>query len=108
MIVVNNGCHGMVRQFQEAYFKGRYHSTLWGYSAPDFARIANAYGIESEAVEEPTAVDDALARCFANPSAPYLLEAKVHTMANAYPKLAFGRPISQMEPHVKSIEMEGT
>ena len=108
MIVVNNGCHGMVRQFQEAYFKGRYHSTLWGYSAPDFTRIANAYGIESEAVEEPTAVDDALTRCFSNPTAPYLLEAKVHTMANAYPKLAFGRPISQMEPHVKSIEMEGT
>lgn len=108
MIVVNNGCHGMVRQFQEAYFKGRYHSTLWGYSAPSFERVAGAYGIQAASVEDPTQVDAALERCFADATAPYLLEAKIHTLANAYPKLAFGRPISQMEPHAKSIEMEGT
>ena len=35
MIVINNTCHGMVRQFQESYFDARYQSTLWGYSAPD-------------------------------------------------------------------------
>ena len=108
IVVVNNGCHGMVRQFQEAYFKGRYHSTLWGYSAPNFARIALAYGIQSASIETPDEVDAALQRCFSDPSTPYLLEVKVHTMANAYPKLAFGRPISQMEPHSKSIEMEST
>lgn len=30
MIVVDNGLDGMVHQFQEADFKERYHSTLWG------------------------------------------------------------------------------
>ena len=40
MVVLNNGCHGMVRQFQQSYFEGRYQSTLWGYSAPDFAAVA--------------------------------------------------------------------
>ena len=45
IVAVDNGCHGMVRQFQEAYFEGRYQSTLWGYSAPDFGRVANAYGL---------------------------------------------------------------
>jgi len=108
MIVVNNGCHGMVRQFQEAYFKGRYHSTLWGYSAPSFERVARAYNIEAAAVGKPTEVEEALAKCFHAKDQPFLLEVFVHTMANAYPKLAFGRPISQMEPQVKSIEMEGT
>ena len=28
MVIVNNHCHGMVRQFQESYFEGRYPSTL--------------------------------------------------------------------------------
>ena len=40
IVILNNGCHGMVRQFQETYFDGRYQSTVWGYSAPDFAAVA--------------------------------------------------------------------
>jgi acetolactate synthase-1/2/3 large subunit len=108
MLVIDNGCHGMVRQFQESYFKGRYHSTMWGYSAPDFERVAAAYGVPSATVISPSEIDHGLARCFADPGSPFLLVVKVHAMANAYPKLAFGRPISQMEPLVRSIEMEGT
>ena len=30
MVIVNNHCHGMVRQFQESYFEGRYPSTVLG------------------------------------------------------------------------------
>lgn len=108
MIVIDNACHGMVRQFQQSYFKGRYHSTMWGYSAPDFERVAEAYGIAASTISEPHAVEDGLANCFRDHAAPYLLVAKVDSLANAYPKLAFGRPISQMEPQVRSIEMEGT
>ena len=37
VVVLDNGSHGMVRQFQESYLDGRYQSTVWGYSAPDFA-----------------------------------------------------------------------
>ncbi len=33
MVVLDNGRHGMVRQFQQSYFDERYQSTLWGYSA---------------------------------------------------------------------------
>ena len=32
----------------------------------------------------------------------------VDTYANAYPKLAFGKPITEMEPFSKPIAMEGT
>ena len=32
----------------------------------------------------------------------------VDTHANAYPKLAFGKPITEMEPFAKPIAMEGT
>jgi acetolactate synthase-1/2/3 large subunit len=39
---------------------------------------------------------------------PYLLEVEVDTGVNAYPKLAFGRPISEMEPLAKPVEMEAT
>jgi acetolactate synthase-1/2/3 large subunit len=108
MIVINNGCHGMVRQFQEAYFKERYQSTLWGYSAPSFSVVASAYGIQSLTVTDPNEVDSALKACWFDPNAPFLLEVGIEKFANAYPKMAFGRPISDMEPFAKPLDMEGT
>ena len=108
IVVLDNRCHGMVRQFQQSYFSERYQSTLWGYSAPDFTRVAEAYGIDSHRVIEPGDVEDGLRRMWADPSAPFLLQVMVDTMANAYPKLAFGRPLTEMEPLAQPVAMEGT
>jgi len=108
IVVVNNECHGMVRQFQESYFHARYQSTVWGYDAPDFARIAAAYNIESRTVEQPADLDQAITWFAKNPEAPGLLQVMIDPAANAYPKLAFGRGMSSMEPHATPLEMEGT
>jgi len=108
MIVLNNQCLGMVRQFQEAYFKGRYQSTLWGYTAPSFKAVAQAYGIASAFVSDHSALPAALAESWADPNAPFLLEIGIATSTKAYPKMAFGRGISEMEPFAKPLEMEGT
>jgi acetolactate synthase I/II/III large subunit len=108
MVIINNQCHGMVRQFQESYFDKRYPSTLWGYSAPDFAKIGTAYGIASRTISAESEMADALKWLWENPSEPALLNVFVDTYANAYPKIAFGFPITEMEPLVKPIEMEGT
>jgi acetolactate synthase-1/2/3 large subunit len=112
LVILDNGCHGMVRQFQQSYFDERYQSTLWGYSAPDFARVAEAFGIESLAVDDPDDVEPALASLWRDAHRPTLLHVKIDTFANAYPKIAFGRPLTEMEPLAKpvemTIEMEGT
>jgi acetolactate synthase-1/2/3 large subunit len=108
LVILDNGCHGMVRQFQESYFDSRYQSTLWGYSAPDFARVAQAYDIDAYTLSSPEDVKDALTWLWAQPLEPRLLHVKIDTYANAYPKIAFGRPITEMEPLAKPVEMEGT
>ena len=108
IIVMDNACHGMVRQFQESYFEGHYQSTLWGYSAPDFARVAAAYGLETRTVTEPDDVASAVQWLRSTDSAPALLHVKIDTYANAYPKMAFGCPITEMEPFAKPLEQEGT
>jgi len=108
LIVINNQCHGMVRQFQDSYFKGRVQSTVWGYSAPSFKAVAEAYGIPAAQVSDPADVESALAACWADSTKPYLLEVGIALTANAYPKMAFGRPISEMEPFAKPLDMEGT
>ncbi len=108
IVVVNNGCHGMVRQFQQSYFEGRYQSTLWGYSAPSFERVAQAYGLQAARVSDPACVPDAMKWLAGTGQGPALLEVLVDTYTNALPKIAFGHPITEMEPFVSPSEQEST
>jgi acetolactate synthase-1/2/3 large subunit len=108
MVVLNNHCHGMVRQFQQSYFDERYPSTLWGYSTPDFAKVAEAFGIAGRAVGAPAELAEALEWFWSDPLVPALLEVTIDTLANAYPKMAFGLPMTEMEPLAKPIAMEST
>jgi acetolactate synthase I/II/III large subunit len=109
MVVLNNHSYGMVRQFQQSYFHERYASTYQGYSTPDFERVALAYGIQSMTINETEgAIQNGLSRLWADPMMPFLLQVEVDPMINAYPKIAFGYPITQMEPFAKPLDMEGT
>src|ERR1035437_9869470 len=108
IVVMNNRCHGMVRQFQESYFEGHYQSTLWGYDVPDFVQVASAYGIPGCRVETVAQVEEGLAKLWKDPARPFLLEVEIDTFTNVYPKIAFGLPLNQMEPESKPIAMEGT
>ena len=82
--------------------------SLWGYSAPDFEKVAESYGIPAKTCREPASVKESVDWLMVNPQEPSLLQVMVDTFANAYPKVAFGRPISEMEPFAKPIEMEST
>jgi acetolactate synthase I/II/III large subunit len=108
IVVINNHCHGMVRQFQQSYFKEQYQSTLWGYNTPDFARVAQAFGIASCTVRNDSEIDSGLHCLWQDPSAPALIEVIVDTFTNVYPKIAFGRPLTEMEPDAQPTAMEST
>ena len=110
IIVFNNESLGMIRQFQDSYFESRYQSTSWGYSAPDFEKVAIAYGIQAKTINNENEVLSAINWLweFNNESQPQLLQVMINPQTNAYPKLAFGRPITEMEPFVKPLDMEGT
>jgi acetolactate synthase-1/2/3 large subunit len=108
IVVMNNRCHGMTRQFQDTYFQGRYPGTCWGYDAPDFTKVALAYGIEASAASNDQEALKGLQEMWKDEATPYLLEVKIDPATNAYPKIAFGRPIGEMEPFAKPMQMEGT
>jgi acetolactate synthase I/II/III large subunit len=98
IVVINNRCHGMVRQFQASYFQSRHPATLWGYSTPDFTRVAAAYGIESRHLSAPEEIGSALAWLWQKPHEPALLEVRISTLTNVCPKVSFGGLITEMEP----------
>ncbi|MCX6300313.1 MAG: thiamine pyrophosphate-binding protein [Bacteroidetes bacterium] len=110
IIVMNNQCLGMIRQFQDSYFESRYQSTHWGYSAPNFEKVALAYGIISKTISTPQEVKEAVdwLWCDDNKNEPVLLQVMIDSNTNVYPKIAYGKPITEMEPFAKPLDMEGT
>lgn len=110
IVVLNNKTLGMIRQFQDSYFESRYQSTYWGYDVPDFAKVAMAYGIEAKTVEFAHETEEAIDWLWTeeNANMPQLLQIMIDPYTNTYPKIAFGKPITEMEPFAKPIDMEGT
>jgi len=107
IVVFNNHSLGMIRQFQDSYFEGRHQSTVLGYSAPDFVRLAQAYGIR--ALRVASMKDLELVRSWSGDHIrPSLIEVEIDPKTNAYPKIAFGKPITEMEPFAIPIDIEGT
>lgn len=97
IVILNNHCLGMIRQFQDSYFESNYASTVWGYSAPNFVTVANAYGIEALSIENENQIENAIQLMWKNITEPFLLEVLIDIHTNVYPKMLFGNPITDME-----------
>lgn len=96
IVVLNNHCLGMIRQFQDLYFGSRYQSTIWDYSAPDFVKVATAYGIRSSVITKTEEIESGLMRLWEH-SGAYLLDVQIDTYTNVSPRVKFGNPITKME-----------
>lgn len=97
IIILNNHCLGMIRQFQDSYFDSAYQSTVWGYGAPDFVAVATAYGIKAISVSNEDEIENALKQCWNNPDEPYLLNINLDIHTNVFPKMLFGKPLTELE-----------
>jgi acetolactate synthase I/II/III large subunit len=98
IVVLDNRCLGMIRQFQDEHFSSRYQSTVWGYGAPDFAAVAEAYGLRSRAIGEAEEVDDAVRWLCAEPGSPALLHVNLCQASRVRPKVSYGQSVFTMEP----------
>ena len=90
VVILNNGYLGMVRQWQEMFWQGRYSGTSYEAFQPNFAQLAQAYGIPGTAVTDPSELDDALAEAFAI-DGPALVDVQVNPMAKVFPMVPQGK-----------------
>lgn len=102
IVIINNHCLGMIRQFQDAYFDSCYQSTVWGYNAPDFTKVALAYGINSYSISKQEEIETGLAKLWEDPTQPFLLEVSLDINTNVFPKMMYGSPITEMEPEINN------
>ena len=50
ILIMNNGCLGMVRQWQELFFEGNYSQSALEVG-PDWGKLAEAYGIKGKKID---------------------------------------------------------
>jgi acetolactate synthase-1/2/3 large subunit len=93
IILLNNDYLGMVRQWQELFFKERYSETVM--KNPDFVQIAAAYQIPGKSVSRREDLDDAI-REMMETKGSYLLEAKVIQKGLVYPMVPAGACITHI------------
>ena len=110
-VVVNNGCLGMVRQWQELFYAKNYSGsilTVKGRPAnelleqdldydylPDFVKLAQAHGAEAYRVIDPAKLDATIAKAMRSKKTT-LVEVIVEPRANVYPMIPAGKPVSDM------------
>ena len=104
MFILNNGCLGMVRQFQDMYFGGRQQSTVIGYGCPDLVKIAEAYGVPSFTITSLEGAAEIIDRALLI-DGPVFVDVKLEQMTCVNPKLVVNRPIEDMSPHLEREEL---
>ncbi len=94
IIVMNNGCLGMIRQWQELFYNNRLSSCELD-SFPDAEKLAGAYGFKGRTIDKPWQLAPALEEAIKEPG-PYLLNVRVRREENVYPMVPSGAGIQEM------------
>ncbi len=94
VVILNNRYLGMVRQFQELFFGGRYACTDMT-CAPDFVKLAEAYGAAGLRATRPEEVEPVLKEGLSL-KRPVLMDFVVEKEELVYPMVPAGEPITEM------------
>jgi acetolactate synthase-1/2/3 large subunit len=94
VFIMNNGYLGMVRQWQELFWDGRYSHVEMG-DYPDFVKLAEAYGATGMRFEDKTTLVDDMKRAIAT-DGPVVVDVKVTREENTYPMIPAGQAAREM------------
>ena len=94
VFILNNEYMGMVRQWQDLTYGGRY-SHSYSDALPDFVKLAEAYGWKGMRIEDPAALDDGIAGMLAH-DGPVMVDCRVAKLANCFPMIPSGAAHTEM------------
>lgn len=108
IFILNNNSYGIIKQFQEVYFESRYEATVkeTGYTAPDFIKVAQAYGIATETIRDHSEIAQKLTKVVESKE-PVLCDVRLDESQKLIPKLVaiqtadgkyISKPIEDMIP----------
>lgn len=95
ILSLNNGYLGMVRQWQELIYQGRYSHSYMD-ALPNFAKLAEAYGHVGMVVERPQDVEAALREARDIKDKCVFLDVRTDPTENVWPMVEAGKGITEM------------
>jgi acetolactate synthase-1/2/3 large subunit len=94
VFIMNNGYLGMVRQWQELFWDGKYSHVDMG-RFPDFVKLAEAHGATGMRFEDKTTLVEDMKRAIAT-EGPVVVDVRVTREENTYPMIPAGQPAREM------------
>lgn len=85
IINLNNQSLGMVRQWQDMQYSGRYSQILYEDSLPDFVKLAEAYGHVGIRVTHIDELEDKMRECFSLKDRVVFMDIQVDPNEHVYP-----------------------
>jgi acetolactate synthase I/II/III large subunit len=102
IFIINNGFLGMVRQWQELFWRKRYSHTHM--VSPDFVKLAEAYNIKALRASTPAQAEDAIRTVLAHKDGPILVEFVVVKEENVYPMIPAGQTVNEIMDNPEPAE----
>jgi len=96
IILLNNGYMGMVRQWQEFYYDGRY-SHSYVDALPDFVKLTESYGHVGMTVDKPGDLEGAMKEAFAMKDRLVFMNIIIDPTENVYPMIHAGAGHNEMQ-----------
>jgi acetolactate synthase-1/2/3 large subunit len=94
VFIMNNGYLGMVRQWQELFWDGKYSHVDMG-KYPDFVKLAEAYGATGMRFENKATLVEDIRRAIAT-EGPVVVDVRVTREENTYPMIPAGQAAREM------------
>ncbi|MEX8496727.1 MAG: acetolactate synthase 3 catalytic subunit [Leptothrix ochracea] len=95
IIALNNRYLGMVRQWQELNYEGRYAHSYMD-ALPDFVKLAEAYGHVGLKIEKPSEIEPALRELIRLKDRTVFLDVRTDPTENVWPMVQAGKGITEM------------
>nr|YP_009297635.1 acetohydroxyacid synthase large subunit [Hildenbrandia rivularis]AOM67179.1 acetohydroxyacid synthase large subunit [Hildenbrandia rivularis] len=95
VVIINNHWQGMVRQWQQAFYDGRYAHSEMSEGSPNFQALAESFGISGYTIKSEDDMLLAFSKIQTH-KGPLLLDFHVTETENCYPMVAPGKSNNQM------------
>ncbi len=96
IVCLNNEALGMVKQWQDMQYGGRYSHSTYAESLPDFVKLAEAYGHVGIRIDKLSELDEKMTQAFALKDRLVFIDVRVDPMEHVYPMAIKGGAMKDM------------
>ncbi|QLG08171.1 acetolactate synthase large subunit [Bacillus velezensis] len=94
VVILNNECLGMVRQWQEIFYEERYSESKFS-AQPDFVKLSEAYGIKGVRISSEEEAEEELKKALSSKE-PAIIDVRVAKSEKVFPMIAPGKGLHEM------------